>query len=45
MLQLFNKTFNLQNLQALIVSLLLVVMATFLPVSSAFATGVDQMHS
>lgn len=45
MVQLFNKTFNLQNIQTLIVSLLLVIMATILPVSSASATGVYQMPS
>ncbi len=41
--QIFNKTLNLQNLQTLIVSLLLVILANIIPVSSASATGVDQM--
>ncbi|NEO53010.1 MAG: YgcG family protein [Okeania sp. SIO3B5] len=45
MVQLFNKTFNFQNLHTLIVSLLLVIMATIMPVSSASATGVYQMPS
>ncbi|NER03697.1 MAG: YgcG family protein [Okeania sp. SIO3C4] len=45
MVQLFNKTFNFQNLQTLIVSLLLIIMTTILPVSSASATGVYQMPS
>ncbi|NEP03657.1 MULTISPECIES: photosystem II repair protein Psb32 [Okeania] len=45
MVQLFNKTFNFQNLQTLIVSLLLIIMATILPISSASATGVYQMPS
>ncbi|MDJ0516788.1 MAG: TPM domain-containing protein [Trichodesmium sp. MO_231.B1] len=41
--QIFNKTLNLQNLQTLIVSLLLLIVATIVPVSSASATGVYQM--
>ncbi len=41
--QIFNKTLNLQNLQTLIVSLLLAIVATIVPVSSASATGVYQM--
>ncbi|GFZ94421.1 photosystem II repair protein Psb32 [Okeania sp. KiyG1] len=45
MVQLFNKTFNFQNFHTLIVSLLLVIMATIVPVSSASATGVYQMPS
>ncbi|NES65536.1 MAG: YgcG family protein [Okeania sp. SIO2D1] len=43
MVQLFKKTFNFQNFHTLIVSLLLVIMATIVPVSSASATGVYQM--
>ncbi len=43
MLKLFNKTFNLKNLQTLIVFLLLLIVVTIVPVSSAFATGVYQM--
>lgn len=45
MVQLFNKTFNLKNLQTLIVSILLLILATLVPVSSASATGVYQMPS
>ena len=45
MVQLFNKIFNFQNFHTLIVSLLLVIMATIVPVSSASATGVYQMPS
>lgn len=45
MVQLFNQTFNLKNLQTLIVSLLLLIMATFIPISPASATGVYQMPS
>ncbi|NEQ37362.1 MAG: YgcG family protein [Okeania sp. SIO3I5] len=39
------KLFNLKNLQTLIVSLLLLILATIIPVSSTFATGVYQMPS
>ncbi|NEQ75267.1 MAG: YgcG family protein [Okeania sp. SIO2C9] len=45
MVQLFNKTFKFENLQTLIVSLLLIIMTTILPLSSASATGVYQMPS
>lgn len=45
MVQLFNKTFNFQNFHTLVVSLLLVIVATIVPVSSASATGVYQMPS
>lgn len=45
MIQLFNKTFKLKNLQTLIVFLLFLVMVTLVPVSSASATGVYQMPS
>ena len=43
MLKLFNKRFNLKNLQIFIVSILLLVLANIMSVSSALATGVYQM--
>ena len=45
MVQVFNKTFNLKNLQTLIVSLLFLILAIITPISSASATGVYQMPS
>ncbi len=43
MVKLLNKILNLEKLPTLIVSLLLLILATIIPVSSAYATGVYQM--
>ena len=43
MVKLLNKRFNLKNLQIVIVSILSLFLASIIPVSSAFATGVYQM--
>ena len=43
MVKLLNKILNLEKLPTLIVSLLLLILATIIPVSSVFATGVYQM--
>ena len=43
MVKLLNKILNLEKLPTLIVSLLLLILATIIPVSSVSATGVYQM--